>query len=220
METFVRERPLGGELVGLGGHGDASSTGPVTVDDAAIFSARFEQGPIGVFEATRAALGRRNAMRIEVNGSSGSLAFDFEDMNFLQFYNAQDSDGTAGFHRIMVTEPEHPYMKHWWPTGHGLGYEHLFTHEVADLVTAIGAGTQPSPSFGEALQVRSTHSTLSSRVPARTASGQLHRAAPVSRLRPPDRDRRAADDRNTSPGPHRPRRLGRPPTRRDDQPLR
>lgn len=156
METFVKERPVGGDFVGLGGHGDVSNSprGPVTVDDAAIFSARFEGGPIGVFEASRNALGRKNAMRIEVNGTEGSLAFDFEDMNYLQFYDANDRPDEIGFHRIMVTEPNHPYVGHWWPTGHGLGYEHGFTHQVVDLVTAIAERTQPTPSFADALQVQ------------------------------------------------------------------
>ena len=157
LETFTRRRPVGGDFVGLGGHGavgEDQHMGDVTVDDAAIFTARFDGGPIGVFEATRAALGRKNAMRLEVNGSQGSLAFDFEDMNFLQFYDGTDRAGEQGFHRIMVTEPEHPYVGNWWPTGHGLGYEHGFTHQAADLVTALAAGTQPSPSFADALQVQ------------------------------------------------------------------
>ncbi len=126
----------------------------VTVDDAVIFSARFADGPIGVFEATRFALGRKNAMRLEVNGSAGSLAFDYEDMNYLQVYDQGDEVQTRGFHRIMVTEPEHPYASHWWPTGHGLGYEHGFTHQVVDLVEAIADGRQPTPSFADALQVQ------------------------------------------------------------------
>lgn len=157
METFTRRRPAGGDFVGLGGHGavgEDQPMGDVTVDDAAIFTARFDGGPIGVFEATRAALGRKNAMRLEVNGSRGSLAFDFEDMNFLQYYDGTDRPGEQGFHRIMVTEPEHPYVGNWWPTGHGLGYEHGFTHQAADLVGALAAGTQPTPSFAEALQVQ------------------------------------------------------------------
>ncbi|WP_342024757.1 Gfo/Idh/MocA family oxidoreductase [Arthrobacter citreus] len=157
LETFTRRRPVGGDFVGLGGHGDTGADqemGDVTVDDAAIFTARFDGGPIGVFEATRAALGRKNAMRLEVNGTLGSLAFDFEDMNFLQFYDATDRSGEQGFHRIMVTEPEHPYVGNWWPTGHGLGYEHGFTHQVVDLVTALAAGSQPTPSFADALQVQ------------------------------------------------------------------
>ena len=156
LETFVTERPMGGEFVGLGGHGGVGKDvprGPVTVDDAVIFSARFDGGPIGVFEATRAALGRKNAMRIEINGSAGSLAFDFEDMNQLYYYDRAD-EPDAGFRRIMVTEPTHPYVGNWWPTGHGLGYEHGFTHQVVDLVTAIAEHRQPTPSFADALQVQ------------------------------------------------------------------
>ncbi|WP_055588730.1 Gfo/Idh/MocA family protein [Peterkaempfera griseoplana] len=154
LETFVKERPVTGDLVGLGGRGGADAArGPVTVDDAAIFSARFDGGPIGVFEATRFALGRKNAMRIELNGSRASLSFDFEDMNSLSFYEAAQ-EPNAGFRRIQVTEPEHPYTGHWWPVGHGLGYEHVFTHQVVDLVQAIAAGVQPSPSFADALQVQ------------------------------------------------------------------
>ncbi|MCQ9162760.1 Gfo/Idh/MocA family protein [Arthrobacter sp. STN4] len=157
LETFTKERPVGGEFVGLGGHGDVTADtprGPVTVDDAALFTARFDGGAIGVFEATRTALGRKNAMRLEVNGTLGSVAFDFEDMNFLQFYDGTDAADARGFHRIMVTEPVHPYAGNWWPTGHGLGYEHGFTHQVADLVTALGTGTTPTPSFSDALQVQ------------------------------------------------------------------
>lgn len=164
METFVKERPISGDFVGLGGHGGTDGPrGPVTVDDAAIFTARFGgrtsgggktsgAGPIGVFEATRFALGRKNAMRLELNGTLGSLAFDFEDMNSLSFYDASNED--AGFRRIIVTEPSHPYVGNWWPTGHGLGYEHGFTHQVVDLVNAIAEDRQPEPSFADALQVQ------------------------------------------------------------------
>ena len=157
METFVKERPLGGDLVGLGGRGEVGADvpkGPVTVDDAALFTARFDGGPIGIFEATRFALGRRNALRVEVNGSLGSIAFDFEDMNTLQYYDGTDAPGAQGFRRILVTEPEHPYMDHWWPAGHGIGYEHGFTHQVVDLITAIDQGNQPTPSFADALDVQ------------------------------------------------------------------
>ncbi|KUM40513.1 Gfo/Idh/MocA family oxidoreductase [Arthrobacter sp. EpRS71] len=167
LETFVKERPVGGDFVGLGGHGGSDGPrGPVTVDDAALFTARFAKhdggadagsrttaGPIGIFEATRFALGRKNAMRLELNGTKGSIAFDFEDMNSLQYYDSA-LEPDAGFRKIMVTEPSHPYTANWWPTGHGLGYEHGFTHQVVDLVTAIGAGEQPTPSFADALQVQ------------------------------------------------------------------
>jgi predicted dehydrogenase len=153
LETFVKERPLpvsSGSLSGVGGEG----TGEVTVDDAAAFLGRFTGGALATFEATRFALGRKNAIRIEVNGSAGSLAFDFEDMNVLEFFDGGEPAVTAGFRRIIVTEPEHPYVAAWWPAGHGLGYEHGFTHQVVDLVTAIAKGEDPTPSFADGLQVQ------------------------------------------------------------------
>ncbi|MBC7725355.1 MAG: Gfo/Idh/MocA family oxidoreductase [Burkholderiaceae bacterium] len=155
LETFVTSRPLGGDLVGLGGVGQADAPrGPVTVDDAALFSARFDGGAIGIFEATRFALGRRNAMRLEVNGSLGSVAFDFEDMNSLQYFDGTDQEGRQGFRTINVTEPVHPYTANWWPTGHGLGYDHLFTNQAADFIRCITQGEQPRPSFQDALRVQ------------------------------------------------------------------
>ncbi|SEL02554.1 Predicted dehydrogenase [Blastococcus sp. DSM 46786] len=153
LETFVTERPLPTETGKLGGVG-GSETGQVTVDDAAVFLGRFTGGALGVFEATRFALGRKNGIRIEINGSAGSLAFDFEDMNVLQFFDGSEPAETAGFRRIIVTEPGHPYVGAWWPAGHGLGYEHGFTHQVVDLVTAIAAGEDPMPSFADGLQVQ------------------------------------------------------------------
>jgi predicted dehydrogenase len=153
LETFVRERPLPtatGKLGGVGG----TETGTVTVDDTAIFLGRFTGGAVASFEATRFALGRKNAIRIEINGSAGSLAFDFEDMNVLQFFDGTEPASIAGFRRILVTEPEHPYVGAWWPAGHGLGYEHGFTHQVVDLVTAIAKGEDPVPSFADGLQVQ------------------------------------------------------------------
>jgi predicted dehydrogenase len=156
LDTFVTSRPLGGASALLGGASDgASGRAAVTVDDAAAFLARFGSGALGVFEATRFATGRKNALRLEVNGSSGSLAFDFEDMNVLEFYDAGEPSETAGFRRILATEPAHPYVGAWWPPGHGLGYEHGFTHQVVDLVRAIADGEQPRPSFADGRQVQS-----------------------------------------------------------------
>ncbi|GAB3797127.1 Gfo/Idh/MocA family oxidoreductase [Humibacter antri] len=155
VNTFVSERPVGGDMVGLGGTGSSDAEkGPVTVDDAAAFTARFGNGSIGVFEATRFALGRKNTIRLEVNGSRGSIAFDFEDMNVLKYYDGTDDAEAQGFRSIVVTEPVHPYAANWWPAGHGLGYEHSFTHQVVDLVRDIAAGVQPRPSFDDALQVQ------------------------------------------------------------------
>ncbi|MDX6228048.1 MAG: hypothetical protein QOI76_1438 [Frankiales bacterium] len=152
-ETFVRERPLPQASSGLSATGGADR-GEVTVDDAALFLARFAGGAVATFEATRFATGRKNAMRLEINGSLGSLAFDFESMNELSFHDHTLDDETAGFRRILVTEPVHPYLSAWWPPGHLIGYEHSFTHEVRDLVEAIGTGTDPTPSFADGLQVQ------------------------------------------------------------------
>jgi predicted dehydrogenase len=153
-ETFVRERPLPEASAGLSASGGGGATGPVTVDDAALFTARFSGGALGIFEATRFATGRKNALRIEVNGSAGSLAFDFESMNELAFYDETEDSRTAGFRRIYVTEPTHPYVGAWWPAGHGLGYEHTFTHEIVDLVRDIAEDREPRPSFADGLQVQ------------------------------------------------------------------
>ncbi len=153
LETFVKERPYAESHAGLAGTA-STERGPVTVDDAASFLATFAGGAMGVFEATRFATGRKNSIRIEVNGSLGSLAFDFEDMNVLEYFDARDDDQVAGFRRIIATEAVHPYVAAWWPPGHGLGYEHGFTHQVVDLVTAIADGTDPSPSFADGLNVQ------------------------------------------------------------------
>jgi predicted dehydrogenase len=158
LETFVKQRPIADEQSGLLGaealNGAGGRTGTVTVDDAAAFLARFGGGAVGVFEATRFATGRKNSIRLEINGSRGSLAFDFEDMNVLHFHDETESAETAGFRRILVTEPTHPYVGAWWPPGHVLGYEHGFTHQVVDLVTAIAEQRQPLPSFADGLQVQ------------------------------------------------------------------
>ncbi|GAA1449114.1 Gfo/Idh/MocA family oxidoreductase [Leifsonia poae] len=157
LETFVTERPLLGETVGLSGTA-SEERGRVTVDDAAWFTARLAGGradrAVGSFEATRYATGRKNALRVELSGSRGAIAFDLEAMNELQFYDATAPAGEQGFTRIIVTEPEHPYMANWWPTGHAIGYEHAFSHEVVDFVGAITSGSDPEPSFDDGLHVQ------------------------------------------------------------------
>ncbi|MEU9332522.1 Gfo/Idh/MocA family oxidoreductase [Streptomyces sp. NPDC048290] len=152
-ETFVRHRPLPGAASGLSATA-ADGTGEVTVDDAALFTARFPSGALASFEATRYATGRKNALRLELNGERGSLSFDLERLNELWFHDATQPDEHNGFRRILVTEPGHPYLEAWWPPGHGLGYEHTFVHQARDLVHAIAEGRGPSPSFADGLQVQ------------------------------------------------------------------
>jgi predicted dehydrogenase len=153
LQTFVTERPLLAESVGLGGIA-SSERGTVTVDDAALFSGRLSGGALGSFEATRFATGRKNAFRLEFHGSKGALAFDLERLNELEFYDNTEPIEIQGFRRILVTEPQHPYMAAWWPAGHGIGYEHLFSHQVRDLLIDISEKRQPTPSFADGLQVQ------------------------------------------------------------------
>jgi predicted dehydrogenase len=154
-ETFIKERPLPAVSAGGGLHATgAGGRGAVTVDDAVVFIARFTGGALATFEATRMATGRKNALRVEINGESGSLAFDIEALNELQFFDRTSASQTQGFTRILVTEPDHPYIAAWWPPGHLIGYEHSFTHEVYDLLWAIAEERDPVPSFRDGLQVQ------------------------------------------------------------------
>ena len=143
LETFIEERPL---------PDDPSTTGRVTVDDAATALVRFEGGAIGTIEATRLALGRKNHNRFEINGSRGSIAFDLERMNELEVFDGGAPADRQGFRRILVTEPEHPYVASWWPPGHIIGYEHTFTHTIHDLLEAIADGGQPWPDFEDGVR--------------------------------------------------------------------
>ena len=140
LETFVKERPLP----------EGGGNGKVDVDDAALALLRFDNGAIGSVEGTRFAPGRKNYNRFEINGSSGSIAFDLERMNELEFYEEQGSE--SGFRRILATDPDHPYADAWWPPGHILGYEHTFTHTMLDFLTAVTRGDIPSPDFGDGLR--------------------------------------------------------------------
>lgn len=153
IETLVHSRPVLASSSGLSGTA-GTERGDVTVDDAAYLIGRYDSGVLGTFEATRFATGRKNALRLEVSGTEGAIAFDFEDMNALQFYDATAPEGQQGFTRIQATESVHPYVAAWWPPGHILGYEHGFTHQVVDLVQAIADGTQPEPSFADGLHVQ------------------------------------------------------------------
>ncbi len=167
-ETFIKQRPLAEASSGLSASGGATM-GDVTVDDAAIFLGRLGNGALATFEATRFATGRKNALRIEVNGSKGSLAFDFESMNELSFFDGTEDANTAGFRRILVTESTHPYVGAWWPPGHLIGYEHTFSHEVVDLVTDLAAGRDPSPSFADGLQVQQVLAAVEASAAAESA---------------------------------------------------
>ncbi|MDM7990739.1 Gfo/Idh/MocA family oxidoreductase [Arthrobacter sp. zg-Y877] len=165
LATLVPTRPVpsaGQRGTGLGGgSGESATRGPVTVDDVALFLGRFEDGVLGSFEASRMATGRKNAFRLEISGSLGAISFDLEDLNFLGFMDYTLPPDRQGFTRIMVTEPEHPYLSAWWPAGHSLGYEHGFVHQAKDFVESIATGTAPAPSFADGLQVQEVLAAVS-----------------------------------------------------------
>jgi predicted dehydrogenase len=152
LNTFISERPLADALVPQ--RGSARRMGKVTVPDSAMFIGRMENGVLANVEATRYALGRKNHIAIEINGSKGSIYFDFEDMNRLKFYNGDDPKDRRGFRDILVTERNgvQPYVGHWWPPGHGIGYEHTFIHVVADFVNACIEGKPVQPTFEDGLK--------------------------------------------------------------------
>ncbi len=152
MTTFIKERPLtsedGGRLDAKGGAG----TGKVTVDDDANFLARFSNGSVGVFESSRFCGGRRNFNTFQIYGSKGSVAFNLERMNELEFYDAENAKGEQGYKNINVTEAVHPYVGAWWPSGHIIGYEHTFVHAVHDFLMALENDTLPSPNFTDGVK--------------------------------------------------------------------
>ncbi|QCT01318.1 oxidoreductase domain-containing protein [Paenibacillus algicola] len=152
-ETFIKERPLAAEMTGLSAKGSADGPkGEVTVDDATLFLSRFKNGALGSFEATRFAAGHRSTNAFEINGSLGSVRFDFERMNELEVYFTSDAEDVQGFRRVLATDPAHAYAEAWWPPGHTIGFEHTFIHEFLEFTTAIQENRQPEPSFADGVK--------------------------------------------------------------------
>ncbi|HKP86940.1 MAG TPA: Gfo/Idh/MocA family oxidoreductase, partial [Blastocatellia bacterium] len=140
LKTFITERPLPGK----------ETMAPVDVDDAAVSLVKFEGGAIGTIEASRFALGHKNHLRFEINGSKGSVCFDLERMNELELYVEEGPN--SGFKTILATDSNHPYIDAWWPPGHIIGYEHTFTHTVLDLIKAIADQKTPAPNFEDGVR--------------------------------------------------------------------
>lgn len=158
-ETFVKKRKrltgTGGETLGAGK--GSEEFGDVTVDDAVLFLARFSGGAVASYEAARQATGNQNRNQFEINGTKGSLKFDFERMNELQFYDATLPRAVQGWSTIMCTHGgDHPYVANWWPDAHIIGYEHGFTNEAFDILKVL-AGEEPTvpiPDFADAYQTQ------------------------------------------------------------------
>ncbi len=142
--------------------------GPVTVDDATMFLARFASGATGAFEATRLAPGRRNYNAFEINGATGTIGFNLERLNELQVFFVDDPAGLQGFRTLNVTEGADPYTANWWPAGHIIGYEHTFVHVVKDLLDGIKAGVSPAPTFEDGFRCQAVLDAVERSVTSRT----------------------------------------------------
>ena len=140
-ETFIKERE----------HQLTGKVEPVTIDDASIFLARFANGSLGKFEATRYARGHKALYTLEINGEHGSLRWDLHDLHRLQMFDHGDDGRCRGWRSIHITDGDHPYMDKWWVPGLQIGYEHTFTHQFADFVEGLASGNAAAPTFKDAL---------------------------------------------------------------------
>lgn len=146
LQTFTEERPVEG----------SDESREVTVDDAYLATAEFESGAIGSFEASRNANGHKNDHTIEIEGSKGSLKFSLERLNELEYLK----DGARGYETLLLTDPEDPYIDHWWPPGHVIGWEHTFVHENYEFLSAVESGGDFSPSFEDGLATQRVLSAI------------------------------------------------------------
>lgn len=159
--TFVDRRP------------GAEGMEEVTVDDAAWATLSLASGAVASVEVSRVATGRKNSLKLEIYGDKAALLFDLENLNELGFLDATEPVREQGFRRILVNEPDHPYLEAWWPQGHIIGWEHSFTHEVRDFLLAIGSGTPPSPSFEDGLTVQRILNAVEESAAAKSSLIQL-----------------------------------------------
>jgi predicted dehydrogenase len=140
-ETFIKERK----------HTLTGKVEPVGIDDASAFLARFENGSLGLFEATRYARGHKALYTLEINGEHASASWDLHDLHRLQYFDHGDEGRVRGWRNIHVTDGDQPYMKHWWVPGLQIGYEHTFTHQFMEFVQAAAKGESLPPTFRDGL---------------------------------------------------------------------
>ncbi len=140
-ETFIKERK----------HNLTGRVEPVGIDDASLFLARFANGSLATFEATRYARGHKALYTLEINGEHASIAWDLHDLHRLQFFDHRDEGRLRGWRSLHITDGDHPYMSHWWVPGLQIGYEHTFVHQVADFLEGLSNGKPAAPTFRDAL---------------------------------------------------------------------
>lgn len=143
-ETFVTERM----------HALTGKVQPVGIDDACIFHCHFENGSLGLFEATRYARGHKAMYTFEINGENASIGWNLHDLNRLEFFDNGDDSKVRGWRSIHVTDGDQPYMDKWWVPGLGIGYEHSFVHQVADFFKSLETGEACAPTFKDALETQ------------------------------------------------------------------
>jgi predicted dehydrogenase len=141
-ETFIKQRK----------HNLTGKVEPVGIDDASAFLARFDNGSLSTFEATRYARGHKALYTLEINGEHASACWDLHDLHRLQWFDHHDEGRTRGWRSVHITDGDHPYMKHWWVPGLQIGYEHSFTHQFADFLQGVAEGKAAAPTFRDALQ--------------------------------------------------------------------
>lgn len=140
-ETFIKKRK----------HNLTGKVEPVGIDDASLFLARFKNGSLATFEATRYARGHKALYTLEINGEDASIMWDLHDLHRLQYFDHRDEGRVRGWRSLHITDRDHPYMAHWWVPGLQIGFEHSFVHQAADFLIAAGEGKKASPTFREAL---------------------------------------------------------------------
>jgi predicted dehydrogenase len=140
-ETFIKQRS----------HNLTGKVEKVTIDDASAFLARFHNGSLATFEATRYARGHKALYTLEINGENASIQWDLHDLHRLQYFDHSDEGRLRGWRALHITDGDHPYMKHWWVPGLQIGYEHTFIHQVADFLTGLADNKPAAPTFREAL---------------------------------------------------------------------
>lgn len=140
-ETFIKERH----------HNLTGKTEKVEIDDASLFLARYDNGSLGNFEATRYARGHKALYTLEINGENASIFWDLHDLHRMQYFDHRDEGRSRGWRSIHVTDGDHPYMSKWWVPGLQIGYEHSFVHQAADFIDGLGSGISAAPTFREAM---------------------------------------------------------------------
>jgi predicted dehydrogenase len=140
-ETFVKERH----------HNISGKVEKVGIDDASLFLAKFDNGSLANFEATRYARGHKALYTLEINGEKASISWDLHDLHRLQYFDHGDEGRLRGWRSIHITDGDHPYMAKWWVPGLQIGYEHSFIHQVADFFEGVENGKSAAPTFREAM---------------------------------------------------------------------